>query len=45
MSMSALVQVGYVNSLEWNDGLERWSGVLDWSTGVPHPQIGDLIDA
>ena len=23
-----------VNSLEWNDGLERWNGLLEWSTGL-----------
>ena len=23
------------NSVDWNDGMERWSGVLDWTTGVP----------
>ena len=25
---------GNVNSLEWNDGMERWSGLLEWSTGL-----------
>ena len=28
--------------MEWNYGVDYWSGVLDWSTGVPRPQIGDL---
>ena len=23
---------------EWNDGVDYWSGVLDWTTGVPRPQ-------
>ena len=23
-----------MNSLEWSGGMERWSGLLDWSTGV-----------
>ena len=23
-----------MNSLEWSSGMERWSGVLDWSTGA-----------
>ena len=23
---------------EWNGGVDYWSGVLDWTTGVPHPQ-------
>ena len=27
---------GYVNSLEWNDGVERWSGLLEWTTGVEY---------
>ena len=25
-----------MNSLESNDGMERWSGLLDWSTGVEY---------
>ena len=25
---------GYMNSLEWSGGMEYWSGVLDWTTGV-----------
>ena len=25
---------GNVNSLEWSGGMEYWSGVLDWTTGV-----------
>ena len=29
--------------MEWNGGVDYWSGVLDWSTGVPRPQIGNLI--
>ena len=33
---------GNVNSVEWNDGMERWSGLLEWSIGldywVPRPQ-------
>ena len=24
---------------EWNGGVDYWSGVLDWTTGVPRPQI------
>ena len=23
---------------EWNGGVDYWSGVLDWITGVPRPQ-------
>ena len=23
-----------MNSLEWSGGMEYWSGVLDWTTGV-----------
>ena len=23
---------------EWNGGVDYWSGVLDWTTGVPRPQ-------
>ena len=32
----------YVNLLEWNDGMEWWSGLLEWSTawtGVSWPSI------
>ena len=25
-----------MNSLEWNDGMERWSGLLEWSTGLEY---------
>ena len=25
---------------EWNGGMDYWSGALDWTTGVPRPQIG-----
>ena len=28
--------VGNVNSVEWNDGMERWSGLLEWSTGLDY---------
>ena len=24
--------------MEWNGGVDYWSGVLDWTTGVPRPQ-------
>ena len=27
---------GYVNSLEWNDGMEQWSVLLEWSTGLEY---------
>ena len=34
---------GYVNSLEWNDGMEGgldyWSGVLDWSATPTNGQF------
>ena len=33
-----------MNSVEWSDGMERWSGVLDWITGVTRPQIPNLLD-
>ena len=23
-----------MNSLEWSGGMERWSGLLEWSTGA-----------
>ena len=29
--------------MEWNGGVDYWSRVLDWSTEVPRPQIGDLL--
>ena len=25
-----------MNSVEWNDGMERWSGLLEWSTGLDY---------
>ena len=25
--------------MEWNGGVDYWSGVLDWITGVPRPQM------
>ena len=28
--------IGNVNSVEWNDGMERWSGLLEWSTGLDY---------
>ena len=28
---------------EWNDGVDYWSGALDWTTGVPRPQIGCVL--
>ena len=27
---------GNVNSVEWNDGMERWNGLLEWSTGLDY---------
>ena len=30
----AHLETGNVNSLEWSGGMEYWSGVLDWTTGV-----------
>ena len=27
---------GNVNSVEWNDGMERWSGLLEWSAGLDY---------
>ena len=32
--------------MEWNGGMDywtNWSGALDWTTGVPHPQIGCIL--
>ena len=29
--------------LEWNGGMDYWSGALDWTTGVPRPQIGCIL--
>ena len=26
--------------MEWNGGMDYWSGTLDWTTAVPRPQIG-----
>ena len=33
---------GYVNSVDWNGGMEWWSGLLDWTTGVPRPQVDTI---
>ena len=30
--------------MEWNGGVDYWSGVLDWITGVTRPQIPNLLD-
>ena len=27
---------GNMNSVEWNDGMERWNGLLEWSTGLDY---------
>ena len=27
---------GNVNSVEWNDGMERWNGLLEWITGLDY---------
>ena len=32
-----------VNSVKWNGGMDYWSGALDWTTGVPCPQIGCIL--
>ena len=29
--------------MEWNGGVDYWSGVLDWITGVPRPQVHNLL--
>ena len=29
--------------MEWNGGMDYWSGALDWTTGVPCPQIGCIL--
>ena len=26
--------VGCLHSLDWNTGLEYWTGILDWTTGM-----------
>ena len=28
---------------EWNGGVDYWSGAMDWTTGVPRPQIGCVL--
>ena len=38
IGVSKWVGSGNVNSVEWSCGMERWSGLLDWITGVPRPQ-------
>ena len=36
--LRALFCVGNVNLVDWNvnDGMERWSGLLEWSTGLDY---------
>ena len=29
--------------MEWNSGMDYWSGALDWTTGVPRQQIGCIL--
>ena len=29
--------------MEWNSGMDYWSGTLDWTTGVPRPQISCIL--
>ena len=29
--------------MEWNGGMDYWSGALDWTTGVPRPQISCIL--
>ena len=29
--------------MEWNGGMDYWSGALDWTTRVPRPQIGCIL--
>ena len=29
--------------VEWNGGVDYWSGLLDWITGVPRPQMHTLV--
>ena len=26
----------HMNSVDWNDGMEQWIGLLEWSTGLDH---------
>ena len=28
--------LGYMNSMDWNGGMERWSGLLEWSIGLDY---------
>ena len=30
------MQVGNMNSVDWNGGMERWSELLEWSTGLDY---------
>ena len=32
----ANAQFGHVNSVDWNDEMERWSGLLKWSTELEY---------
>ena len=39
LSLSVTTEVksiGYVNSVDWNGGMERWIGLLEWSTGLDY---------
>ena len=34
---------GNMNSVDWNDGMERWSGLLEWSTGLDYRSATPII--
>ena len=37
---------GCLESVEWNGGMERWNGTLEWNTGIvkPYPAYKDEIN-
>ena len=30
---------GGMDCMEWNGGMERWNGTVEWNTGMPRPLL------
>ena len=39
------IQEGYLESVEWNGGMEHWNGILEWNTGMGNFMLKALTDA
>ena len=38
------VLMGYLHSVVWSAGLECWTGVLDWSTGMESLEWSEALE-